>query len=315
MIVRCWSIGMLAGLVVVSEAAAATAMPSQEGATSRPHRVIAVQGFLERSGTGHQAVGPHLILVDLRTRAVRQRRLRRTEVPFAPSTRGRRVVYREDGGDLVVAPRIDSRHTRLVARRAHNALWSPDGRRLAYVTGKSLMITDSGLRGARRLAQRGSSLNLDGGSNGQFAWSPNGRKIAFLRELPKPAGCSEAVGLDVVAVRGGAARPVYHVVSSCQSVGEVAWSPNGRRLVLSVGSGLITISPNGDHVRQLVSGPASQPLWFPDGRSVAYFAYGDQALGESFKELRAVRADGSQRRTLATLPDRLVLPGLNWWSR
>jgi dipeptidyl aminopeptidase/acylaminoacyl peptidase len=290
-------------------------MPPQDAAASRSQRVIAVQGFLERSGTGHQVVGPHLFLVDLRTGAVRPRRLRRTVVPFAPSPRDRRVAYQRDGGDLVVAPGLDSRPTRLVSKDARSPAWSPDGRRLAYVKGGALMVTGSGLRSARRLARRRSNTSLEGGGNGRLAWSPDGREIAFLRALPKPAGCLEAAGLDVVSVRGGAVRPMYHVVDSCNSVDGVAWSPNGRRLVLGVGSGLVTISPSGGSVRRLVSGPAFEPLWFPDGRSVAYFAYGDDALGESFKELRSVRVDGSRRRTLARLPDRLVLPGLNWWSR
>jgi hypothetical protein len=91
---------------------------------------------------------------------------------------------------FVIDPVTGSAH-QLTRGGASSPSWSPDGRRLAVVHRGWIELIASGGGRLRRLAR--------GGAPG---WAPDGRRLAFVGKDGR---------LFVIAVRGGAARPVGHI--------------------------------------------------------------------------------------------------------
>jgi TolB protein len=141
--------------------------------------------------------------------------------------------------------------------------WSPDGRRIAFVSRRDGRSHIYAMRvdgtGTRRLT---SSAPDDSSPT----WSPDGRRIAFSR-----------VGeLFVVGSRGGPARRIGQGVGG--EALDPAWSPNGRLIAYDY-------RPPGYSIREIwvvgVSGKrarqvtrlrevSTRPAWSPDGRRIAF---------------------------------------------
>ena len=165
--------------------------------------------------------------------------------------------------------------------------WSPNGRRLAWQSGRAaagdLFVMD---------ADGGRKQRLAGGAGDDVdpAWSPDGKQVAFssnrgghrdLWSVPAAGGEPELL-LDV---RGEARAP--------------AWSPDGRRLayagVVGGNSDVWVVAAGGTKPRRVTRGAASdlRPDWSPDGRWLAF----TRAAGGRVRTW-LVRADGTQARPL-----------------
>ena len=101
------------------------------------------------------------------------------------------------------------------------------------------------------------------------AWSPDGRRIAFV-ERRGSAGTLYTMNAD-----GSAAR---RVISSEFDAGWPSWSPDGRRIVFDHSaatatdntlSDLYVVNVDGSGLRKLLSG-GSQPSWGPGGKRIAF---------------------------------------------
>ena len=120
--------------------------------------------------------------------------------------------------------------------------WSPDGRTLAF-------LSDRGERTQIHL------LSMDGGEAtpltelksriGAFEWSPDGRRIALLAPEPRSAAADQKVKdkddalvaddssqYDRVWIVDVATRQVRQVTHAPWRVSDVAWTPDGARLVV-----------------------------------------------------------------------------------
>jgi dipeptidyl aminopeptidase/acylaminoacyl peptidase len=122
-----------------------------------------------------------------------------------------------------------------------------------------------------------------------LAWSPDGRMLAathYSRAL--------STGLTVLNADGTGGRMLVDEQGS--PLGNPSWSPDGRRILFSRGSeGAATwvIDTNGANKRKLLDS-ASDAVWSPDGRQLAYVAYD----GARVAGLAVARADGSDARLL-----------------
>jgi TolB protein len=151
----------------------------------------------------------------------------------------------------------DGSGQRTLARRGNAPAWSPDGQRIAFLSATKLYVANADGSGHRTLTR----LERDGGL-ASLAWSPDGRKLLFLVE-PINRGCGYCSRLYVLNADGSGLRDVT------------------RKLGGSRGPG---------------AGPASDPVWSPDGRRIA-FVRRNTRLG-----VYVINADGSGVRNLTPKP-------------
>ena len=218
---------------------------------------------------------------------------------------GRRIAFvsRRDGKALYVM-NADGSGLRRVARVKQLATptWSPDGRRIVFQGRRdghsgAVYVVNADGSGQRTLARRGNAP----------AWSPDGRRIAFVI----------AAKLYVVNADGSGHRTLTRLRGG-GDVASLAWSPDGRKLLFLVEhsfmhaprcdfcSRLYVLNADGSGLRDLTqklgmsrgpgAGPASDPVWSPNGRKIA-FVRRNTRLG-----VYVVNADGSGVRNLTPKP-------------
>jgi Tol biopolymer transport system component len=135
--------------------------------------------------------------------------------------------------------------------------WSRTGE-LAYVD------FEGGLRIPRRVIARGAT---------QPAWSPDGRRIAYVG----------TAGLTVAEANGGNARVIA-------DGGEPEWSPDGTRIAYAATSGVGIHVVGADGTRDRLLDPeGTSPHWAPDGRHIVDVAR---------NAIRSVDAETARVRTL-----------------
>lgn len=130
---------------------------------------------------------------------------------------------------------------------------------------------------------------------GDFAWSIDGRSVAFSRFAP-----NGDQSLHVLDVGTGEFRPV------AENGTMSAWSPDGTRLAyvsldpFAGGSALMIVDASGGQPRELAQG-GTTPAWSPDGSRIAYVTYTNESLdpyAAGVEELRVVEVDGGSSTTI-----------------
>jgi Tol biopolymer transport system component len=135
------------------------------------------------------------------------------------------------------------------------------------------------------------------------AWSPNGKRIAFQRDLDPVRGQSD---YDIFTMRANGTRERNLTNSPGVQDFDPDWSPDGRRIAfaseLDGDDEIYTMKPNGSGLRQLTfnDGPfEGQPNWSPDGRKIAFTSDRDAVPETPFQtEIYTMRADGSNQTRL-----------------
>ena len=180
-------------------------------------------------------------------------------------------VRNELRGAVPQTVRSDGTGLRTIARRAQQATWSPDGKRIAY----------AGDSANSQVARTIDVANADGTHPRKVfsvrrlrhtvsvilpRWSPDGRLVSFLADGPNEGFFS--------------ARPDGSHLHRLPR-GFVSWSPRGHRILLTRAKGgfavvILVARLDGSHARPLVTLPSGfESLgWTPDGRRVIYTAHG-----------------------------------------
>ena len=204
---------------------------------------------------------------------------------------------------------IDPCGTRMrqLVRDANDAMWSPDGKNLAFVRlspgGQvGLYVLPSGSRTVRRLVADLGSCSVP--LSGSLSWSPDGSAIAVLGQ----SGCKSGREIWRVDVARGKVRRLLKAPPPPDSLESVAWSPNGRQIAFVesplTGPGALSVI-NADGTGQRLIGfgvfdPLSPPSWAPDGDRLVY-ALGYQG-GRSPVYLYRIIDVRSERGRRLTLP-------------
>jgi eukaryotic-like serine/threonine-protein kinase len=146
---------------------------------------------------------------------------------------------------------------------------SPDGTSLAYAAGPTdaMQIYVRQISGGRPVA-----LTADSSDNFRWPrWSPDGSQIAYQSND----------GIYIVPALGGPPRRVTRIdparlrfgVGWGAPIAGFDWSPDGRRILWSLGSNgdgiTVKTLASGDTVSLAAPDGASAPAWSPDGRTVA----------------------------------------------
>jgi Tol biopolymer transport system component len=125
---------------------------------------------------------------------------------------------------------------------------SPDGARVAYNRGGSLVVAATDASRARELIRAGV---------GQFVWSPTGDRIAFPYPTSEGGWATE---LRVIDVTSGAVTHLAGGMGVTDSFKALAFSPDGERILFSTAdrsfevTALWTVNADGSGLRRLVLG-------------------------------------------------------------
>jgi len=212
--------------------------------------------------------------------------------------------------------------------------WSPDGRRIAFrrlvdpgSAGERAQVYVVGAdgRGLRNLTA--ASCKASCVANEEPAWSPDGKRIAFVRSIGAPAPARpRAVGIFVMDANGSHVRQLTQRTGVFRTEDRApSWSPNGKQIAFMsanttyqpAGAATIyVINADGTHpraVRSLAHGwpGAGAPSWSPDGKKLLYSTYcwfgncGQPPVGA---QLYTVGLDGKSPRQLTRLSGNSLAP-------
>ena len=261
--------GTLAAVTTALTLSAGAAAPTSTGA-KLPFLVVYQTDWVPRYRTADLYVIP--------AAGGRRRALTGNEVDDvypAWSPGGRAIVFTRRG-DLYRASPGGRRVRRLTARpmREVDAAWSPDGRRIAFEGGRygreQIYVIDSNGSNRRRVTN-------DRSCGRDPAWAERGERIVFL-------ACSASTSLMSIRPDGTDPRPIASNSPFEDFDYQPAVSPDGERLVFTRTvsdtnqTELWIARADGSRPRRLVR-DASQGVWSPDGRRIA-FVHGPHLSGD-----------------------------------
>lgn len=209
----------------------------------------------------------------------------------------------------------------------NNPHWSPDGKRIAFLSDReggrnAIWLIDPDGGEARKLTDEPAPIR-------ELTWSPDGRSIAFLRiDEPSPEfetrikerDDARVVGenrryshLYILDVASGAVRRLTHGTFSIPSA--VSWSPDSQTIAFdrAPGGGLDDlyrtdiwlVSVKDGETRPLVRRPGldRRPTFSPDGKWIAFTSTGthDWLLEH---DLHVIPASGGESRSVSEAYDR-----------
>ena len=190
---------------------------------------------------------------------------------------------------------------------APTPVWSPDGQKIAFGSERDgtvdVYVVNIFAGGRRRLTR---SL----ASEESLAWSPDSRKLAFVKRIEDPGGPPRRKEIWVMNADGSGQQQLARGSAP-------AWSPRGRQIAFRSdhdGNGEIYVmNADGSEQRRLTRNPASDggPVWNPPGTKIAF-----ERFGKGNTDIYVMNADGSRLRNLtpARRPPRRARDGSPAWS-
>jgi Tol biopolymer transport system component len=191
--------------------------------------------------------------------------------------------------------------------------WSPDGSRLAFVSGPSprhLWVINADGSGRKQITN---NAYLYGEGDRHPSWSPDGERIFFTRDLEPAAGnCLRDFCDEIFRVNadGSGLTQITHDIANETSP---EMSPNGDKIVFTktlcepmfpppsrCPVGIYLMNPDGTGETALTS-DGFEPSWSPDGSKIAFVSNRHSCCAGW--EIYTMNADGSDPKRL-TFSDR-----------
>lgn len=209
---------------------------------------------------------------------------------------GRIAFHSEQTGDFEIwvinADGTNARQLTDVAGRDIEPAWSPDGRLIAFASGRddpeNLQLYIMNADGSN---QHPLFPSLQAWDNWTPAWSPDGKRIAFQTNRDVRAN-----GFDIYVVNadGSNERPL---ITGPGNQYHLSWSPDGTRIAYiddKDGDGEVFVAnADGSDPIQLTDNYAGEayPRWSPDGQWILF-----QSSRDALWHLYMMRPDGSDVR-------------------
>jgi Tol biopolymer transport system component len=181
------------------------------------------------------------------------------------------------------------------------AIWAPSGRALACEGDSEKNPKRNGVYTVR--VSDGNGLTRitrnPGGIDFPLTYSPDGRRLLFVRE--PPSGDESERAVFVTPAGGG---KLHRITPSGYSDDYASWSPDGRTIVFGTGGDLYRVSPDGTGLAKIaVQRPDGSPAthafdvsFSPDGRRIVF------SLGGAEPGIYQAKPDGSDVKRLTTSP-------------
>jgi TolB protein len=171
-------------------------------------------------------------------------------------------VWNQDIYVLSLTPRMQERRIIHAGRLAQTAVWSPDGRKIAYSGGDGdIFVANADGSGAVNLTHH-PAIDVSP------TWSPDGKQIAFV---------SDRSGEPQIYVMNSDGSDLRRITSGGYST-DPSWSPNAEVnkiafvKVEGAEANIYTINPDGSDEERITSGSGrnENPSWSPDGHYIAF---------------------------------------------
>lgn len=215
------------------------------------------------------------------------------------SPNGRKLVYaRHQGAKITLfLQSAEKKTTRRLTKRdepEYDAVWSPDGKRLAYSYLKQ--SPNQGDVEVYIVNPDGTKLTPVAVTNGKLSheespsWSPDGKRIAFT---------TTRFGNQELAIVDLTGKNLQRVTSDPSIDAHPAWSPNGKKLAFATNRWgdleIAVVNLKSGAVTRLTysKGLDDYPAWSPDGRQLAFTS---NRLGNL--EIFIIQADGSNPKNI-----------------
>lgn len=187
--------------------------------------------------------------------------------------------------------------------RSFDPSYSPNGRRIAFARTYKSRRADLWTMHADGSHKR--RLTATGVGEGQPAWAPNGKEIAFTASGPP----GTSAGIWVVGTDG---RHRRQLTSGCRCVGDPAWSPDGTEIAFdrydksTQITHILVVSAAGGTPTELISDTTDPgisdwaPAWSPDCSRILFVSDRPDTFGS---ELWVMHADGSDPQPVTSMED------------
>ena len=148
------------------------------------------------------------------------------------------------------------------------------------------------------------------GNNLRPVWSPDGSRIAFVKNVPGPANNGFGNG-DIYTMAADGSDVKRRIADGVFF--SVAWSPDGEKLAISnegiyYGSIYVISAEDDDKPIALLANDARTPAWSPDGKQIAYVHLSGD---DGYHQVYLMNADGTDTRAI-TDNDGGGIFGLSW---